>query len=42
MPHLVQAGLNAGFVAYLTQPFEVEQLIEQLQRVFGKAALADQ
>ncbi|HEY9079187.1 PAS domain S-box protein [Magnetovibrio sp.] len=39
MPHLVQEGLDAGFDAYLTKPFNIGQLVAELERVFGEEAV---
>jgi len=39
MPHLVEEGLTAGFDAYLTKPFDIGQLVAELERVFGEGAM---
>jgi len=39
MPQHIEDGLQAGFDAYLTKPFDIEQLIHELERVFGAAAI---
>lgn len=41
MPHKVEEGLQAGFDAYLTKPFNIDQLIHELERVFGTVAVED-
>lgn len=41
MPDQVQGGLDAGFDAYLTKPFDVSHLIRELERVFGSVEIED-
>ncbi len=38
MPDDVEAGLKAGFLAYLTKPFEVPELIDLIRKVLQKTA----
>jgi len=39
MPNLVEEGLQAGFDAYLTKPFDIAKLVAELERVFGNEAV---
>jgi len=39
MPQHIEDGLQAGFDAYLTKPFDIGQLIHELERVFGAAVV---
>ena len=39
MPHLVEEGIKAGFDAYLTKPFDIGQLVAELERVFGEGTM---
>lgn len=41
LPHHVQEGLDAGFDAYLTKPFDMGLLMHELERVFGKVDVID-
>lgn len=38
MPHEVKAGLEAGFLDYLTKPFEVQNLLERVRQALAKSS----
>ena len=39
MPKHITEGLEAGFDAYLTKPFDIALLMKELERVFGELAM---
>ncbi len=41
MPYHIEEGLEAGFDAYLTKPFDVGLLVQELERVFGAIEVTD-
>ena len=37
----IQAGLDAGFDAYLTKPLDITLLMKELEKVFGEVVIED-
>jgi DNA-binding response OmpR family regulator len=41
LPHDVNSGLNAGFLAYLTKPFNVDTLLDQVREILKNKPLPE-
>jgi PAS domain S-box-containing protein len=41
LPHDIKSGLNAGFLSYLTKPFNVDVLLDQVRTILAKQPMPE-